>query len=79
DFRETHFSDIVKCEMVLMREDQKLDSDLVDLISSQLICEAYPVCFGSDTRWANHLYPVFLTETFCKSHYFDTNVILNLF
>jgi hypothetical protein len=79
DFRETHFSDVVKCEMVLMREDQKLNSDDVDMISSQLIREAYPVCFGSDTRWANHLYPVYLTETFCKSHYFDTNVILNLF
>jgi hypothetical protein len=79
DFRETNFSDVVKCEMVLLKEDQQLDSDIVNVISANLIREAYPVCFGSDTRWANHLYPVFLTETFCKSHYINSNVILSLF
>jgi len=79
DFRETSFSDIVKCEMVLLQEDKPIESDIINVISANLIREAYPVCFGSDTRWANHLYPVFLTESFCKSHYIDSNVILNLF
>lgn len=79
DFRETHFSDVVKCEMVLMDEDAKLDSGLVDMISANLIREAHPVCFGADSRWANHLYPVYLTETFCKSRYIDSSIILNLF
>lgn len=79
DFRETHFSDVVKCEMVLMDEDAKLDSDLVDMISANLIREAHPVCYGADSRWANHLYPVYLTETFCKSRYIDSSIILNLF
>lgn len=78
DFRETHFSDVVKCEMVLDDDDQ-IDTDLVNTISANLINEAFPVCFGNDTRWANHLYPVYLTETFCKSKYFNSNIILNIF
>ena len=78
-FRETQFSDIVKCEMVLMREGQLIDTDLINDISVNLIREAYPVCFGNDTRWANHLYPVYLTESFCKSYYLDSSVILSLF
>jgi hypothetical protein len=79
DFRETSFSDVVKCEMVLLQEDKPIDTAIIDVISANLIREAYPVCYGKDTRWANHLYPVFLTESFCKSHYIDNNVILNLF
>ena len=79
NFRETCFSDIVKCEMVLINEDAKLDTDMVDMISANLIREAHPVCYGADVRWANHLYPVYLTETFCKSRYLDSNIILNLF
>ncbi len=79
DFRETHFSDIVKCEVVMVNEDEQIETDLINIISANLIKEAYPVCFGNDARWANHLYPVYLTETFCKSKYFSSNVILNLF
>jgi hypothetical protein len=79
NFRETSFSDVVKCEMVLLNEDKLIETDIVNVISANIIREAYPVCFGSDTRWANHLYPVFLTESFCKSHYINSNVILNLF
>ncbi|GAB6012454.1 hypothetical protein [Viscerimonas tarda] len=79
NFRETQFADVVKCEMVLLDENKPIDTDIIDVISANLIREAYPVCFGADTRWANHLYPVFLTESFCKSHYIDSSVILNLF
>lgn len=79
DFRETHFSDVVKCEMIIPTEGGVIDSDSVDVISANLIREAYPVCYGCDSRWANHLYPVFLTEKYCKSNYIDNNIILNLF
>lgn len=78
EFRETHFSDVIKCEMLIPTEDD-IDTQLVDTISANLIREAYPVCYGSDSRWANHLYPVFLTESFCKANYIDNNIILNLF
>lgn len=79
DFRETHFSDIIKCEMVIINEDTQVDTDLINTICANLIKEAYPVCFGNDTRWANHLYPVYLTETYCKSKYYNSDIILNLF
>lgn len=79
DYRENHFSDVIKCEMVLKNEEDEKDSPLIDLISANLIREAYPVCYGNDSRWANHLYPVYLTETFCKSHYISDEVIFKLF
>jgi len=79
NFRETSFSDVVKCEMVLLQEDKPIETDIINVISTNLIREAYPVCFRRDTRWANHFYPVFLTESFCKSHYINSNVILSLF
>ena len=65
--------------MVLSNEGETIKTDLIDLISANLIKEAYPVCFGNDTRWANHLYPVYLTEQFCKAHYIDKNIIYSLF
>jgi hypothetical protein len=79
EFRETNYSDVVKCEMVLSNESDIIKTNLVDLISANIIKEAYPVCFGNDTRWANHLYPIYLTETYCKSHYLSTNIIFNIF
>jgi len=78
-FRENHFSDIVKCETVIIDDSDKISSDDIDSICANLIQEAYPVCYGKDSRWANHLYPVYLTETFCKSNYLSNNVFLNLF
>lgn len=78
DFRETHFSDIIKCEMILP-QNGVIPTEMVDIISANLIREAYPVCYGNDTRWANHLYPVYLTEQFCKANYIDNKIILNLF
>lgn len=65
--------------MVILEEGGAIASDLIDTISANLIKEAYPVCYGNDTRWANHIYPVYLTETFCKSKYFNSDIILNLF
>lgn len=79
NFRETCFSDVIKCEMVLNDESSKIDTDVIDMISANLIREAHPVCYGADARWANHLYPIYLTESFCKSRYYDGSIILNLF
>lgn len=79
NYRETHFSDVVKCEMIMFNPAVPIKSSTIDAISANLIREAYPVCFGSDSRWGNHLYPVFLTETFCKAQYIDSNIFLSLF
>ena len=79
EFRDTRFSDIIKCEMLMSNPSNPIKTQLIDALSANLIQEAYPVCFGNDTRWANHLYPVYLTETFCKAKYIDKTVFLGLF
>lgn len=78
-FRETAFSDVIKCEMVLNKDTSKIDTQKINWISAQLIKEAYPVCYGKDSRWGNHLYPIHLTEALCKATYIDSTVFMNLF
>lgn len=79
NYRETNFSDIVKCEMIMFDPAEPIRTDLINAISANLIREAYPVCYGRDSRWGNHLYPVYLTESFCKSQYISNDIFLNLF
>lgn len=76
------FDGVVKVEKILVTEKESehgLDSDEIDRISANIINERLPVCYGSDKRWANHLYPVYLTETFIKSNYLSDLYFLNLF
>ncbi len=78
----TPFDGIVKVEKILVTNNEVangMDSDLVDLISAHIINERNPVCYGSDMRWANHLYPIYLTERYVKSHYLSTESFLHLF
>ncbi len=78
----TPFDGVIKIEKILVSKDEVsngMDSDLVDLISAHLINERNPVCYGSDLRWANHLYPVYLTEQYVRSHYLSTESFLHLF
>lgn len=75
--RATSFSDIIKVELVMVGKD-KIKTSQIDHISKNLINEANPVCFGKDSRWANHLYPVYLTENYCKSKYINDQIIINL-
>jgi hypothetical protein len=79
---ESPFAGIVKIEKILITENENefgLESDLVDVITANIINERNPVCYGKDSRWANHLYPVYLTELFLKSKYLSDIHFLNLF
>ena len=76
------FDGILKIEKILVTEEQMnkgLDTEEVDLISANIINERNPVCYGADSRWANHLYPVYVTECYAKSKYFSDTMFLNLF
>ena len=76
------FDGIVKVEKILTTEREEeygLDSAEVDNISAWIVNERNPVCYGKDERWANHLYPVYLTERFVKSKYRGTAHFINLF
>ena len=76
------FDGILKVEKLLVSEREKecgLSSDEIDTISASLINERNPVCYGTDDRWANHIYPVFLTEAFVKSKYLSNDFFMNIF
>lgn len=76
------FDGVIKAERVLTDEkeiDEGIDSEEVDFISENLIRERNPTCYGKDDRWANHLYPIHLTELSLKSRRLSDQVIMNIF
>ncbi len=78
----TPFDGILKVEKILVTEEENesgIASELVDTLSALLINERNPACYGADFRWANHIYPVFLTEAYVKSRYLNTESFLHLF
>lgn len=76
-FTRTPFDGVIKVEKIILED--KLDSSEVDDISADLINERTPTCYGKDLRWANHIYPVFLTESYIKSQYISADTFLQLF
>src|SRR5690606_4049547 len=79
---ESPFAGVVKIEKILITEAESengLDTEIVDILTASVINERNPVCYGKDSRWANHLYPVYLTEQFLKSKYLSDPHFLNLF
>jgi len=81
-YTNSPYEGILKIEKILTTAEEinnGLDSELIDYITANIINERNPVCWGSDTRWANHLYPVYLTEKFVKSRFISSNYFLNIF
>ncbi|MBP5510974.1 MAG: hypothetical protein J6Z49_08655 [Kiritimatiellae bacterium] len=63
------FDGVLKVEMQLIGRERENGKDTLEIsrLSEALIRERNPVCFGADSRWANHIYPVFVTERYLKS------------
>ncbi len=81
-YTRTPFDGIVKVEKILVREEELkngMETETVDRLSALFINERNPTCYGLDTRWANHIYPIYLTERFVKSQYLSTESFLHLF
>jgi len=81
-YTQNVFDGVVKVEKLVITSDEEekgLDSELIDFISANLMNERNPVCYGNDNRWANHLYPVYLTESFVKSQYLSNGLFMQLF
>jgi hypothetical protein len=80
-YTNTPFDGVIKVEKIMMDNELEygIDSDVIDLISANLINERNPTCYGADKRWANHLYPVYLTETYLKSKFISAETFLHLF
>lgn len=78
----TPFDGVLKVEKLLVTAEEiedGIDSDEADAISAFLINERNPTCYGKDQRWANHIYPVYLTESYVKSKYMSSELFLSLF
>ncbi|MDR2126040.1 MAG: hypothetical protein LBP63_04335, partial [Prevotellaceae bacterium] len=81
-YSSSPFAGVLKMEKILITDEEienGLDSLEVDLITANIINERNPVCYGKDDRWANHLYPVYLTESYIKSQYLSDINFLNIF
>ncbi|MDL2264377.1 hypothetical protein LJC31_06960 [Synergistaceae bacterium OttesenSCG-928-I11] len=83
---KTPFDGVIKVEKIMVTDNETrhgrgygLDTEDVDMLSATLINERCPTCYGSDLRFANHLYPIYLTESYIKSLYLSGDVFLNLF
>lgn len=82
DKTATPYSGILKIEKMLMTGEEAehgLQTDEVDMITANIINERNPVCYGKDARWANHLYPIYMTESYCKSKFKSEYYFLNIF
>ena len=78
----TPFDGILKVEKILVRDDELkngMETETVDRLSALIINERNPTSYGVDIRWANHIYPIYLTERFVKSQYLSTESFLHLF
>lgn len=81
-YTDNVFDGVVKVEMVVLAPDEEVEpknSDEIDIISAHLLNERNPVCYGKDDRWANHIYPIYLTESFVKSKYLSADLFMELF
>lgn len=61
---------VVKMECYAIDPEEKeegLDAERVDVISAHILRERNVTPFKADSRWANHIYPVYLAETYLKA------------
>lgn len=78
----TPFDGVVKLEHMLVTDEELnkgMNSEEVDMISAALLNERNPVSYGADLRFANHLYPVYLTESFIKSRFMSEEMFMRIF
>ena len=70
------FDGVLKVEMHLIGKEQQLGKNTLEInrITEALLRERNPVCYGADSRWANHIYPVFVTEKYLKSGFLPGHV-----
>lgn len=83
EYMRSPMDGIIKVEKVALKSENEhldgIDTGLIDNISMSLINERLPTCYGSDSRWASHLYPIYLTEKFLKSSFKSDYHFLNVF
>ncbi len=76
------FDGVLKIEKLIVTEAERVHGIAtadIDNISAFLLNERNPVCYGADERWANHLYPIYVTEQYIKSKYLNSQLVMRLF
>lgn len=76
------FDGVVKITRIVKLTNKKLsdeDTKLIDIISYHLLKERNPVCYNLDTRWPQHIYPVYIAENYAKNTYLSDELFLSLF
>jgi len=73
---------VIKVEKMATQDDLDnggLDTSIVDNISASILFERNPTCHGNDSRWGNHLYPIYLTEKMLKTSFLSDGYFMNIF
>ena len=73
---------IVKVEKIAVTDKEKEDgfeTGLINNISQSILLERNVTCYGKDSRWASHIYPIYLTEEIIKNSFLSDVYFLNIF
>jgi len=73
---------VIKIEKIATTRDEKnegFDSEMINEISRSILLERNVTCYGNDDRWANHIYPIYLTELLLKNSFASDTFFLNIF
>ena len=73
---------VIKIEKIATQHHEQedgFDTDTVNEISRSILLERNVTCYGNDDRWANHLYPIYLTELYLKNSFVSDMYFLNIF
>jgi len=73
---------VIKIEKIATTRSEKEDgfaTEMINEISKAILVERNVTCYGNDDRWANHLYPIYLTELLLKNSFVSNIFFLNIF
>ncbi len=71
-FMSNPLQGIVKMECFAIEPEDKengLDCERIDVISGHILRERNVTPFGVDSRWASHIYPIFLAEAYLRASF----------
>lgn len=81
-FMSNPLQGIVKIENYAIEpyeQENGLDAERVDIISGHILRERNVTPYKSDSRWASHIYPVYMAETYLKNSFMSDVKFQGLF
>ena len=59
-----------------LRDTPNASTRYSDVVKVELVVVGGKIISSQHSRWANHLYPVYVTECYCKSKYINDQIII---